>query len=162
MQFHSKQLALTVTILPDVVEWFIAQRQTSWLSIEAGGQLFGRATNGQWVVEICTGPRPTDVRSTCRYAPDVNAENKEIMEMYERGMHFLGDWHTHYQKIPTPSRQDIVATQRCYHGAITGLPGFLMIVVGKNFPEIPCSLSYLTESVIEHFKYRQPDGAGTE
>lgn len=73
--------------------------------------------------------------------------------MYGRGLHFLGDWHTHYQKQPSPSRQDIFDTQRCYQGAVTELPGFLMIVIGKSFPDIPCSLSYITENNVEHLKY---------
>lgn len=156
MQFRSEEIALTVTLSPAVIEWFKQHRQTSWKHPEAGGQLFGLVNNNLWIVEACTGPRPTDIRASFRYCPDVSVENQEIMQMYNRGLHFLGDWHTHNQKQPKPSQQDIMSTLRCYYKSITELPGFLMIVVGKTYPDIPCSPSFVNDR-IEYLKYLQSE-----
>lgn len=141
MRYYSRQTDFTVTLSQSIVPWFTQQRQRCLAHPEAGGQLFGYVSPKRWHIETCTGPRPSDQRSPWRYTPDTLAENAEIITMYEQGLHFLGDWHTHFQKTPLPSQQDIVTTQRCYRGSNTELPGFLLIVVGKTFPQIPCSLS---------------------
>lgn len=131
-----------------VVRWFTEQRQVTRQQPEAGGQLFGRIEHHVWRIETCTGPRSSDRRASHRYSPQPDVENREILAMYERGLHFLGDWHTHPQKIPKPSRQDIVTTQHCYREAATELCGFLLIVVGQTFPYHPCNMNLITANQV--------------
>ncbi len=151
MLYYSQQTELTITLSQAIIRSFTQERQR-WLSqSEAGGQLFGYVSPKRWHIEACTGPRPADKRSPWGYIPDTLAENAEIMSMYKQGLHFLGDWHTHFQKTPLPSRQDIATTQRCYRRSNTELPGFILIVVGREFPRVPCSLSLVDGGKVIQF-----------
>ncbi|RWE08122.1 MAG: hypothetical protein EOS23_24970 [Mesorhizobium sp.] len=39
--------------------------------------------------------------------PDRKAEQREIDQYFANGLEYVGDWHTHPGKVPTPSRDDI-------------------------------------------------------
>lgn len=143
---------MTVELSETVIHRLAQQRQTSRRHVEAGGQVFGQIEHRLWRIEACTGPRPTDMRSPCGYAPNPEVENAEIVTMYDQGLHFLGDWHTHFQKVPAPSRQDITTTQRCYRRATTALPGFLLIIVGRTFPYHPCRIDLVTGNKVHNFQ----------
>jgi len=143
--FHSHSIDLTVELSETVVEHLSEQRQVSNKGTESGGQVFGQIHRNWWTIQACSGPRPSDRRSSHGYSPDSNVENSEILSMYEKGFHFLGDWHTHPQKKPSASHQDIEVTQRCYRKSKTDLPGFLLIIVGSTFPDQPCCVIFSSD-----------------
>src|ERR1041384_1637237 len=93
---------------PPVLEHFAKNRQKRYFSCEAGGQLFADLANPKLfrVVEA-TGPRRSDLRSIFGFRPDRKAEQLEISKRYELGLHFVGDWHTHPQRHPSPSSTDL-------------------------------------------------------
>jgi integrative and conjugative element protein (TIGR02256 family) len=127
------QLVLTA----EVLEHLEAHKQRRALSKEAGGQLFADlSADGVIRLAEATGPRRTDKRSMFGYKPDRNAERIEIAERYSRGFHFVGDWHTHPQKLPEPSGTDLRSMGEMEQLTIHGLAGFFLIVVGKaKFPD---------------------------
>ena len=122
---------------PSVLMHFEAHKQLKCFAREAGGQLFATFDDPSVVriVEV-TGPRSTDRRRVFNYVPDRQAEREEIKERYARGLHFVGDWHTHKQRIPSPSATDqhsIRETVRCSNH---DLAGFVLVVVGQEaFPD---------------------------
>ena len=106
-----------------------AQRKC-W-SREAGGQLFASIKNNRWVVAKATGPRPTDLRSRFSFRADRKAEKAEILSLFQEGLHYVGDWHTHPQDVPSPSHTDICNITDTVQASEHSLPGFLMIIVGR-------------------------------
>jgi integrative and conjugative element protein (TIGR02256 family) len=119
-----------------VVEHFALHQQVRHNQAEAGGQLFARLTRYEIFVEEATGPRPTDRRGRTHYTPDRQAERKEIRERFPLGLHYVGDWHTHPESVPTPSVIDRSTISDCSRRSTHKLAGFLLIVVGNgNFPE---------------------------
>lgn len=120
-----------------VLDHFLLFRQNRFFSKEAGGQLFVRISNGCMHLELATGPRSTDKRSRTSYIPDIKASQVEIDDQYERGLHFIGNWHTHPEDQPTPSGIDIDTMKQCFVTAKQELlGGFILIIVGKNdFPD---------------------------
>lgn len=96
-----------------------------------------RKSNGNMHIELATGPRPTDKRSRTSYIPDMKASQAEIDGQYERGLHFIGNWHTHPENKPSPSGLDIDTMKRCFETAKQEeLKGFILIIVGRNeFPD---------------------------
>lgn len=119
-----------------VIERFLRYRQLKWWSLEAGGQLFARFVVPDIIVEEATGPRRTDWRTRCSYRPNRRAEQKEIISRHARGLHFVGDWHTHPEPVPTPSFEDKTSMSEIVDRSRHGLNGFVMVVVGqKNFPD---------------------------
>jgi integrative and conjugative element protein (TIGR02256 family) len=122
---------------PVALAHFEAHKQLRWLSREAGGQLFASFENPSvmQIVDV-TGPRPTDKRSVYNYEPDRVAEREEIKDHFRRALHFVGDWHTHKQRIPKPSGTDERSIRELVRCSDHDLSGFILIVVGQApFPD---------------------------
>lgn len=127
---------MMVGIEPQALAVFEKYRQRKWYSKEAGGQLFARVTEGAWSIVDATGPRPKDARGKFHFWPDRKAEQKEIELFHTRGLQFVGDWHTHPEQIPKPSRCDLDSISRVSRLSTHTFAGFLLIIVGReNFPK---------------------------
>jgi integrative and conjugative element protein (TIGR02256 family) len=122
-----------------VVERFRKYRQLKWWSREAGGQLFARFSMPDIVVEEATGPRRSDWRTRTSYRPNRLAEQKEIISRHARGLHFIGDWHTHPEPIASPSTDDSLSMSETVSRSRHELNAFVMVIVGQS--ELPGCLS---------------------
>jgi integrative and conjugative element protein (TIGR02256 family) len=131
----------TLIVSDGVLQHFRKHRQRRWWHSEAGGQLFARFDGSGIIVEEETGPRRTDRRSRTSYVPDRKAEQAEIIERQARGLHFVGDWHTHAEAQPHPSRRDLSSIAECVVQSTHGLNGFLLAVVGTADPPIGLHVS---------------------
>ncbi len=119
-----------------VMAHFLNQQQNRLSDTEAGGQLFARLTRFEIYVETATGPRPGDKRTRTSYVPDRNAERAEIRSMFAQGLHFVGDWHTHPERVAHPSATDEGTIRDCVTKSTHQLRGFVLVVVGNGpFPE---------------------------
>lgn len=114
-----------------VLTHFERNRQMTSSDPEAGGQLFARFDGDTAYVEEATGPRPTDLRTRFAFRPDRTAEQKEIHERFERGLHYVGDWHTHPTDFPWPSGEDVASIRAAVNRSKHELKGFLLIIVGN-------------------------------
>lgn len=117
-----------------VLDRFHRNRQARLWQKEAGGQLFGRLEGYRVVVAEATGPRRTDRRTRTSYVPDRLAEQREIVEMFGRGLHYVGDWHTHPQSVPSPSTPDETSIADCFAKSTHNLNAFVLVVVGTATP----------------------------
>ena len=113
-----------------VVEHLEIHRQLTPQHREAGGQLFATFSDGATIIKEATGPRRTDHRRRTSYRPDRKAEQQEILERHARGLHYVGDWHTHPSLRPTPSHLDYLRIQETVRQSTHQLDGFILIVVG--------------------------------
>ncbi len=98
---------------------------------ESGGQLFGKIDGWNVIVSEATGPNPEDTHSRVSFVFDVQTANKEIADRFGRGLHYLGDWHTHPETFPQPSLQDRQNAGRMFTTA-KGRPFLLMIIAGSS------------------------------
>ena len=96
------------------------------------GQLFARLTRFEVYVEVATGPRPEDKRTRISYAPNRESERREIEAMFQQGLHFIGDWHTHPERIAYPSSIDEHTIADCADKSSHELNGFVLVVVGTG------------------------------
>lgn len=102
---------------------------------EAGGQLFARFSDVEIRVERATGPRISDHRSRFGYVPDRRREQEEIDALHGRGLHFIGDWHTHPEPNPRPSTSDIRSIRQAVRDSKHHLNGFILLIAGtERFP----------------------------
>lgn len=102
---------------------------------EAGGQLFARFSDAEIRVERATGPRISDRRSRFGYVPDRKREQEEIDALHERGLQFIGDWHTHPEPNPLPSTSDIRSIREAVRDSKHHLNGFVLLIAGtERFP----------------------------
>jgi len=122
---------LIVHIEQAVLTHLYVNAQRKCWSREAGGQLFASIKKNRWVIAKATGPRPIDFRSRFAFRPDRKAENTEILAHFQEGLHYVGDWHTHPQDVPSPSHTDIRNITETVQASEHSLPGFLMAIVGR-------------------------------
>jgi integrative and conjugative element protein (TIGR02256 family) len=125
---HSGQ---SLTFDSDVLAHFDRHRQTRFWQREAGGLLFAKINLP--VISVCciTGPRRGDRRFRYSYRPDECAEQREIDEMFQRDVHFVGCWHTHPEDVASPSHVDTRNISDCVRRSQHALNGFLMVIVGR-------------------------------
>lgn len=117
-----------------VLEHFAKHRQVRWWQREAGGQLFARFDLPTITVVEATGPRLGDYRTRYQYRPDRKAEQQEIAERHARGLHFVGDWHTHPEDVPTPSDLDGESMREAFVRSAHTLNAFLLAIAGRLPP----------------------------
>ena len=106
-------------------------RQTRWFHREAGGQLFARIEGREITVEFASPPRSRDRRGRSFFKPSRRDEQLEIDSMHKRGLHYVGDWHSHPEDTPTPSRRDIKSIGDTVRRSKHDLRGFLLLIVGR-------------------------------
>ena len=122
-------------LLPEVLAHFERHRQSRRNSPEAGGQLIASFEDTRIVVRKATGPYPSDYQSRYLFKPDRAREQKDINVWFKRGLHFIGNWHTHPEEIPYPSRLDVANTRRRFLESKHELMAFTLVIVGlRPFP----------------------------
>jgi integrative and conjugative element protein (TIGR02256 family) len=135
MRFLVGESGESIEFLPSVLSHFDSHRQRRFWNTEAGGQLFARLTPGLVAVGMATGPRPTDFRTPLSYIPDREAEQNEILSLRNDGWHYVGDWHTHPQRVPFPSSRDIRTVKSTTIQSKLAISGVFMVIVGRDaFP----------------------------
>ena len=119
-----------------VLDHLERHRQLGNQSKEAGGQLFARFDQKTIRIERATGPRPTDRRGYRIFVPNRLAERREIKRLFKAKLYYVGDWHTHPEPQPTPSRIDIGSFRDMFHKSRHELASFVMVIVGtEGFPK---------------------------
>ena len=120
----------TIALTGAVVNYLGRHRQLPPRSKEAGGQLFARfGSRTTWILKA-TGPRGVDRRSRFSFFPNRRWEQREIDHEFGRGLHYVGDWHTHPEPAPAPSRVDTESVQEMVRLSRHELAGFLLLIVG--------------------------------
>ena len=115
----------------DAVAQMTAFAQHCWHQREAGGVLLGRhlLDSGHIVIDEVTTPQPKDRRS--RYAFFRSEQHNRIAqqrwESSKGTLAYLGLWHTHPERIPSPSPTDCedwnkAVAQHAFFGDILFFP----------------------------------------
>ena len=119
----------------EVLSHFMKFRQIGPWQREAGGQLFGTFESEVITIRHATGPYSRDRRSRRRFTPCPILEKRDIDQFYDRGQHFIGNWHTHPECRPSPSATDLSNTCQRFAESEHQLLSFTMIIVGRaEFP----------------------------
>ncbi|HEU0080609.1 MAG TPA: Mov34/MPN/PAD-1 family protein [Candidatus Paceibacterota bacterium] len=106
-------------------------RQCGFFSKEAGGQLFAEIENGVMRIVDATEPRKKDRRGKFSFWPHRPTEQTEIKERFKKkGLHFVGDWHTHPESTPSPSGSDARSIAETMRQSRHTLPGILLVIIG--------------------------------
>jgi len=121
-----------IELSDDVLATFNRHRQTKFWSKEAGGQLFYREVAGKACVEYATEPGQGDRRSRFAFWPARQKEQKEINQLFAKGLHYVGDWHTHPEDSPSPSGDDTSKMMGIFKKSEHVLAGMLMVIVGRK------------------------------
>ena len=98
-----------VVFTPDVLRIFKKHQQRFFWQTEGGGLLLGLRRGHHLEVVLATEPSHQDSRSTFSFVREVDGHAEVAKQAWlqgEKKIDYLGEWHTHPQKVPTPSKLD--------------------------------------------------------
>lgn len=124
----------SIILTDTVISKIVRHRQLSIKDKEAGGQLFATFDNYNTVVIEATEPKFLDKRSRYSFVPNLFLQKKDIRSQYKKGNHYIGDWHSHPEPIPTPSDDDYKSMVDYFNKSNHELLSFLMVIVGTEAP----------------------------
>ena len=116
---------------------------------EAGGQLFAIFEGSDTVIVEATPPKVLDWRTRRKFRPNRILQRREIRCRYKRGLHFVGDWHTHPEPIPRPSAADVRNMQECFNKSLHDLAAFVMIILGTNPVPTGITVALVSDTVAQ-------------
>lgn len=118
------------------IDYMLEYRQTAHRTTEAGGQLFGTVSPDAVRVMAATGPYPQDERRRYQYRSEPAAAKSAIDEQARAGRLYLGEWHTHAEEDPQPSRADVEAMRTLRMKSQLNASSVLLVIVGlSNRPD---------------------------
>lgn len=116
----------------DVVAYLEKQIQLRPSDLESGGQLFGVVDICGVVVTAASGPYSNDMRSSRRYRSNPVQAQDEIERRAKGGLLYLGEWHTHYQRRPRPSVDDVAAITALATSSLLNTRHVILLIVGNG------------------------------
>jgi integrative and conjugative element protein (TIGR02256 family) len=102
---------------------------------ESGGLLFAEFCLPKIFVKKASMPNKTDCRSRHEFKPDQVVQQKTINAYFKKGLHYIGEWHTHPEKYPVPSVIDIASMKNTFIASRHELNYFLLIIVGNKISD---------------------------
>ncbi|WP_244827095.1 Mov34/MPN/PAD-1 family protein [Caballeronia sp. TF1N1] len=110
-------------------------RQIRACAREAGGQLFGSVDGSVIQILEANGPRREDERTRTSFRSDPISAQREIDRCVQRGLVYLGEWHTHPEPRPTASRDDTDALSRLLAKSRLRVNVLFMLIQGTESGE---------------------------
>ncbi len=123
----SKQI---LEIHDSVKDFFFENRQKE-KDPEIGGLLFASITTEKVSILLATPPHKNDLCKNFIFIPNRINHNKLIKHYFKQGLHFVGEWHTHPQREPSPSNIDILSMKDSFSKSKHELNSLVMIIVGN-------------------------------
>jgi len=134
IRFQLEGASWTMEFAPEAVSVMCTNAQTKVTSSEAVGQLYARDLTGSSViVEHATVLKPRRA-SHGRVQFDPKAAYAERTELFKRGLHCVGIWHTHPEPHPSPSKEDRGLARDYAVAARPTLSGIVFVIVGTLPP----------------------------
>jgi integrative and conjugative element protein (TIGR02256 family) len=99
---------------------------------ENGGLLFAEFYLPKIFVRKASMPNKTDYRNRHEFKPDQVMQQKTINVYFKKGLHYIGEWHTHPEEYPVPSVADITSMQDTFIASRHELNYFLLIIAGNK------------------------------
>jgi integrative and conjugative element protein (TIGR02256 family) len=102
------ELRITETVMQDMLKFI----QNAHFKLEAGGVVLGKMfeSSNNLSVELVTVPNRSDKRSRLRFFRKQRGHQETIDRKWAESngtINYLGEWHTHPEKVPIPSTVDM-------------------------------------------------------
>lgn len=147
-QIISDDFSQNIFIESQVVDYLIKNRQRHVWCSEAGGQLFGTISSQTITIKCASGPYPKDDRGPRHYRSHPKSAQRELTRQNKLGNVYLGEWHTHAEKKPKISQDDVDAMKRIMEHSKLAINGLLLIIVGQSLSNKDISVySYMDHNL---------------
>ena len=122
-----------IELTPAVMTLLNENRQLRVWHKERGGLLFvDIAVNHHVLVADASPPHRADRAGRASLVLDHNRCLEDINQRFQSGLRFVGYWHTHPERYPALSNDDIYAFSRNLRNRGLGLEQMLAVVVGSS------------------------------
>jgi integrative and conjugative element protein (TIGR02256 family) len=125
----------TILFTPNTVRMFELSRQRSSDQPESGGYLFGQLFGDQLVISVATPPGPGDTRKP-RFIKRVKERGQLLLDRIWRASRgtqiMVGEWHTHFEVKPRPSRLDMDEAKKALKKNISHLDFMVIVIIGSK------------------------------
>lgn len=112
----------------------VAYKQNNLTKLEAGGVLLGRfiENSSNIIIDFVTKPQPTDIRKRNYFKRQSGHQNiiNKVWKASKGSCNYLGEWHTHPELYPTPSKIDINSWKKQLKKAKFYNNSLLFVIVG--------------------------------
>jgi integrative and conjugative element protein (TIGR02256 family) len=110
-------------------------RQNTESRKESGGVLMGRDIRGclDVVIDDVTTPMSKDRRTRRSFFRNQEQHQQILDQVWQMSIgttHYLGEWHTHPEAVPTPSPTDLADWQKHIHANVFTNSTLFFIIVG--------------------------------
>lgn len=130
MKFRLEGATWNLEFAPEATAVMCANAQTRFASREAVGQLYTRdLTSTSVLVEHASLLVPRRA-SRGRVQFDPTKAYTERIALFRRGLHCIGIWHTHPERLPSPSGEDKLLARDYAIAAKPALAGIVFVIVG--------------------------------
>lgn len=122
-------------ISDDVLDVFHKHRYTRYSSFESGGILLGKVYSDSIMVEKVTTPGKGDKWGALFFHRDRSRAQKIVDQAFaESGgeQTYLGEWHSHSEKKPSPSFKDRYEIERAFRMSRLNVEFMICIIVGNE------------------------------
>ena len=122
-----QELVIHKTLLEDISQYMQTGNKP-----ESGGLLFAEFKLPKIIVKKASFPNKSDYQCRYEFRPDQERQQKIINLNYKKGLHYIGEWHTHPENIPTPSILDITSMKETFIKSKHELNFFLLLIIGNK------------------------------
>ena len=126
---------IMLQISKDVLRIFYEHRQVSIHSYESGGILMGRVFDERVLIEKATTPGKRDKRGLFFFHRHKGRAQTAVNKAFKntKGQQiYIGEWHTHREKDPSPSLIDKFEIKRAFKKSTLNLEFMICIIVGND------------------------------
>lgn len=121
----------------EIISEMASYRQLHSRDTEAGGVLLGRKQRGIETYELSqiSCPQGCDKRSKYEFIRNKHAHQYIITRAWESSggiVNYIGEWHTHAENIPHPSKTDLNLIKQIKMDSSCPYSKIFMIIVGRN------------------------------
>lgn len=131
---------------------FIKIKKEVWLKLqsyrqiephqpEGGGVLLGRIIkdSSDVVIDAITVPMKQDICQRYFFHKNLLAHQKLVSQAWDESggtIHYLGEWHTHPEKRPTPSIHDLHEWKRVLQNTVSDVNELFFVIIGTETTKV--------------------------
>lgn len=132
-------------ICDEVLQVFADARQMSSGDRETGGILFAEISKSEVRIVRATRAEKRASISRVLFRPSLRQKRIAVREAFNDGLHYVGEWHTHPERDPSPSSIDEESMEDSFKRSKHELNYFLMIIVGDRKRKLSLSITMHSE-----------------
>ncbi|THE13455.1 ribosomal-processing cysteine protease Prp [Bacillus timonensis] len=128
-----------VVFTDEVTKVFDKYKQLNHTQHESGGILLGKVYNDLFIIDQISEPSIEDKSGRFYFVRNVERAQKIVEQAWKESKGeriYLGEWHSHPEDVPTPSRDDKILLKNMLKHSRMEIDFLFMVIIGRISPYI--------------------------